>query len=242
MGVLDGASLCDLDQDLARNIVSLRESQDLFDDLSDSPADWRIAQQAEHQARPRSHVSPQPVIHRPFEEAAWMGAVQWPFDHPGASRFSDGQFGVWYGSDTVETTIYETVHHWANGFLADAGLQQHSVQAERKVYLVRCTALLADLRRTAEPGLGILDRRDYSLSQALGARLHREGHPGLLVRSARRSAAWNSGWNAAILHPDRLSDPRVACFLSYQLDGGRVTVTRGRDSAPWVLDLGDLPG
>mgnify|MGYP001379564184 CR=1 FL=1 len=34
------AGLADTHADLMRNIVSLRVSQDLFDDLSDRPADW----------------------------------------------------------------------------------------------------------------------------------------------------------------------------------------------------------
>ena len=33
-------TLADVHQDVARNIVSLRESQDLFDDLTEDPAEW----------------------------------------------------------------------------------------------------------------------------------------------------------------------------------------------------------
>ena len=39
--------LVDIDRDFARNIISLRESQDLFDDLSNDPADRLLAQQVE---------------------------------------------------------------------------------------------------------------------------------------------------------------------------------------------------
>ena len=34
-------TLADVHQDVALNIVSLREPQDLFDDLTDDPAEWR---------------------------------------------------------------------------------------------------------------------------------------------------------------------------------------------------------
>ena len=40
-------ALADLHQDLARNIVTLGEGQDLFDDLTSNPAEWSLALQIE---------------------------------------------------------------------------------------------------------------------------------------------------------------------------------------------------
>ena len=45
-------SLVDFQRDVFRNIVSLRVSEDLFDDLSDHPNDWKTAQAAEAAATP----------------------------------------------------------------------------------------------------------------------------------------------------------------------------------------------
>ena len=42
-GDLEGLSLKSIHQDLFRNIVSLRETQDLYDDLSENPEDWQAA-------------------------------------------------------------------------------------------------------------------------------------------------------------------------------------------------------
>lgn len=50
-----GLPLADVHQDLARNIKSIRVSQDLFDDLSDDPADWEIAQQHELATKPHTY-------------------------------------------------------------------------------------------------------------------------------------------------------------------------------------------
>ena len=50
-------SLADVHQDVIRNIVSIRESQDLFDDLSDRPDEWALAQQVEDQVRPPPYRS-----------------------------------------------------------------------------------------------------------------------------------------------------------------------------------------
>lgn len=40
----DGLTLADTHQTLIRNIIRLRISEDLFNDLSVSPEDWTVAQ------------------------------------------------------------------------------------------------------------------------------------------------------------------------------------------------------
>ena len=39
----DKLAIVEISGDLFRNIVSIGTSQDLFDDLSESPADWALA-------------------------------------------------------------------------------------------------------------------------------------------------------------------------------------------------------
>ena len=215
-------ALADVHRDVARNIVSLRTSQDLFDDLSSAPEDWRLAQQVEDAVKPPPYTSAEPAIHRPFEDAAWFAAIDWPFRHWQASRFSDGSFGVWYGSESVETTAWETAYHWVNGLLRDAGFDAERVVAERRVYSVACDALLPDFRGTSAAHRKLLHKRDYAHAQAVGARLHREGHPGLVVGSARRE----EGENFVVFNPGVLSRPRHACYLTYRLESERVVVER----------------
>jgi hypothetical protein len=196
-------TLVDLAQDVARNIVSLRQSQDLFDDLTDDPDGWRLAQQVEGEVKPPPYRSRVPIIDRPFEDAHWFNAIIWPFKHWQASRFSDGSYGVWYGSDSVETTVYETVYHWYRGLVSDAGFEQLTVIAERKVYSVACVAALLDFRKaTGHPSL--FHPADYSFCQSVGARIHKEGHPGLVTRSVRRPG----GENFVVFNPAVLSHPR----------------------------------
>lgn len=218
---LGGLELVDIDRDLYRNIVSLRHSQNLFDDLSDDPSDWEAAIRLETGHKPRHYESSDPVIHRPFEEAEFNAAIQYPFDHWSHSRFSQGHFGVWYGSETLETTVHESVHHWRQGLLADAGWQDlEGVAVERRVHLVYCHAALIDLLPKAK-AWPALTSNDPANCQALGERLHHEGHPGLWTPSARCS-----GTNAAVFTPRVLSKPRTHCYLTYRLEGGRVLVQR----------------
>lgn len=143
-------ALADIHKDVARNIVSLLQSQDLFDDLTADPAEWLLAQKVEDEIKPPPYRSRTPIIDRPFEDAEWFNAIIWPFKHWQDSRFSDGTYGVWYGSDSVETTVYESAYHWYRGLLSDAGFERMAVVAERKVYSVACNAALLDFRKAAD--------------------------------------------------------------------------------------------
>ena len=215
-------ALADIHQDVARNIVSLLQSQDLFDDLTDDPDDWLLAQKVEDEIKPPPYRSRTPVIDRPFEDAEWFNAIIWPFKHWQASRFSDGSYGVWYGSDSVETTVYESAYHWYRGLLSDAGFERTTVVAERKVYSVACNAALLDFRKSAEDHPDLLHPSDYAFCQSVGSRIHREGHPGLLTQSVRRPA----GTNVAIFNANILSNPRHNCQLTYRLEDDQIVVEK----------------
>jgi len=232
-----GLALADVHRDLARNIKSIRISQNLFDDLSDEPADWDVAQKHELATKPPTYESPSPIIDRPFEEADWLNAIGFPFTNWAASRFCDGSFGIWYGSDLVETTVHETVYHWRNRFLADAGFdaqvrqgERASITGERKVYWVRCDAALVDLRTKAEEYPDLIHPSSYRFTRGIGARLYREGHPGLVARSARCD-----GENYGVLNKSVLSAPHSCCSLTYRLTREGVVVEREVGQAWMVL-------
>jgi hypothetical protein len=215
-------SLADVHQDVARNIVSLRQSQDLFDDLTEDPAEWLLAQRVEVDVKAPPDRSRTPLIDRPFEDAEWFNAIAWPFKNWQASRFSDGTYGVWYGSESVETTVYESAYHWYKGLLCDAGYERQGVIAERKAYRVACGAALLDFRNASHKHPDLLHPSDYAFCQSVGARIHREGHPGLLTPSVRRP----TGENTAIFNADVLSNPRLDCQLTYRLDGDQIVVEK----------------
>jgi hypothetical protein len=229
-------TLTDVHGHVIRNIASLRSSQDLFDDLTSSPEEWALAQQVEDEVKPPPYQSLNPVIHRPFEDAEWFNAIGWPLKHWQASRFSDGSFGVWYGCDTVKTSVYETAYHWFSGLLTDAGFEKEKVMGERNLYEVACDAALVDLRPLATPHSGLMHKTDYSTPQSVGARLHREGHPGLVTASVRHAA----GQNYVVLNPDVLSNPRHHGQLTYRLEGHRIVVEKQPGVAWLKIDTAAL--
>ena len=102
--------------DLVRNIPGIRRSQNLFDDLAPDPADWAVAMAAEGQERIPTATA---IVTRPFD---YGSVITYSFDsaHWQSTRYSDGtRYGVWYGSLELQTTVYETAHHWRR-FLLDS--------------------------------------------------------------------------------------------------------------------------
>jgi hypothetical protein len=219
--IFAGLRLADTHSDLYRNIVSLRVTENLFDDLSEDPSEWQQAIALELQTQPATYISKTPIIHRPFEESAWHEAIGFSFREWSRSRYSDGSFGIWYGSDTLETTIYETVHHWRNSLLADAGFTAAGISIERRVHLVQCDAALIDLRSLVNQHPILVSTNDYTVTQQVGGRLHREGHPGLVTVSARYT-----GDVYAVFNPAVLSNPRPNCYLTYTTTDNGVDIQR----------------
>ncbi len=231
------SELCSTDYhgDWLRNIVSLRESQDLFDDLSDQPADWQTAIAAELAAKPLD-FSDAPIINRPFEQARYCAAIRYPFEHWARSRYSDGNFGVWYGADNIETSVFETAHHWLH-FLRDAGFQntEKAIIGERRIFQVQCDGLLFDFHAKLADYPQLVEKNQYDFTQQIGQRLHHEGHPGLITRSAHCK-----GNIAATFTPQVLSNPRDHCYLDYRLQSDSITVTRQPDVPMMELRVKDI--
>lgn len=193
--------------DLVRNIKGIRVSQDLFDDLARDATDREVAIAAEGATRIPSVA---PLITRPFDYGT---VITYPFvpQNWHATRYSDGmRYGVWYGALELETTVHETLYHW-HRFVTDSFPLDREIVGERRVFQVRCEAILIDLRNAREPRL--VERNDYSFTQQLGAYLSQRAQSGLLAPSAR-----GPGTAAAILRPEALSEVRDLCYLTYRMN------------------------
>ncbi|BEQ15654.1 hypothetical protein FAK_27200 [Desulfoferula mesophila] len=225
-GVFDQSR--DFDDDVFRNIVSLRESQNLFADLSGGDESLsRLAVELEMRAK---KDIPPGMIHRGFH---YTTAILYPFESEPYlhSRYGNGSYGVWYGSLSLETSIHETTYHMIRSELNIEGLDE-TVVRERAVYLVHCRAVLVDLSRKGGEHPALL-ADDYAFTQGVGARLQGEGHPGLLAPSARH----RGGTNLAAFRPEVLSDPRHHCYLTYRLDPIARRLWVERQPGEMVLEL-----
>jgi hypothetical protein len=213
--------------DLVRNIPGIRVSQALFDDLARDAQDDAVAIAAEALGRV---ARPAPLITRPFDYGT---VIAYSFDAGNwqATRFSDARsFGVWYGSLELETTVYETVFH-AHRFIVESfpGIDRDVVR-ERRVFDVRCEALLVDLRGREATHPDLVSRTSYGFTQALGRYLHEQGQNGALVKSARCE-----GTNTAIFNANRLSNVRDKLFLTYRINPARDRALVEREiGVPWL--------
>ena len=193
----------------------------------------------EHEMATKPTREQQPIISRPFDDAATYDpistAIQWPFDHPATSRYSSGAYGVWYGARTLLATIYETVHHFRLNTLASECGSRHSepIVQERRVHLVHCSAALVDLRSRCATTRGC----SIHLTRALPSA--RRGNslrllPGVITLSARLAGEDV----VAVFVREAFSNPRDVCYLTYSLDPGtrRVSVERAPGRVDWVID------
>lgn len=210
------ARVRDFDEDAYRNIVSLRKSEDLFDDLTGGDTSMStIAIEAE--AKVKANI-PLGLIPRGFH---YTISITYPFENEPylKTRYGNGSYGVWYGALALNTTIHETAFHMVkeeSGIEGNTGL----IHRERAVYLIHCKALLIDLSGK-EAEYPDLVGQDYGFTQQVGERVRREGHPGLLSPSTRHK----SGINLVSFSPAILSNPRSSCYLTYTCDPVRRIVT-----------------
>ena len=221
-----------VEADTYRNIVSLRESANLFDELSDDPNDQAVAIQAELETKQDIYPSTPASIHKGF---VYNAAIAYPFlTEPFLdTRFGDGSYGVWYGSMALITTIYETGYH---AYRAIVGVEDHPnlVTQERAIYNVHCAGILIDLSQKVARHPDLVSN-DYGVCHLIGKKLQKEGHPGILYASAR-----TDGINVAVFNPQILSNPRNNCFLTYIIStrDKMIRVEREVGKALVTIDVG----
>lgn len=209
----------EFNDDVFRNIAQRHiEPVDPFDDLGQGDDGLAaVADKAEQRVRQhRGHGAPGVIEPVPYP----LNVIAVPFERDTifATRYSDGSFAVWYGSLDPETTVFETAYHMIRVELAVEGIAEPIIR-ERVVYQVHCEALLIDLRDKRE-SFPQLVSEDCSVTHPIGARLKREGHPGVLTPSARCPGDNIAAFNRAIL-----SHPRPHSNLAYVFDPEQFTVT-----------------
>ena len=144
-------------------------------------------------------------------------AIMAAFTHlnPDGSRFSDGNYGVYYAGNTLETSIAETRYHREQFMLAT---DQPPMELDMRVYLTDLDAQLHDIRglRDALPAIYAAD--DYSASQALGRRLRDQNSWGIAYDSVRHGG----GECVGVFRPPALRNCRQERHLCYVWDGKRI--------------------
>ena len=130
------------------------------------------------------------------------------------SRFSDGSYGVYYASKTLETAIEETKYHRAR-FLAytfeDAG------EVSMRVYIGKVSKPMHDVRGDGYEHLHNPD--DWAPGHVFGQEMKTINSWGIVYRSVRDAG----GECIAALRPPTVTVPRQGAHLSYVWDGVRIS-------------------
>lgn len=208
----------DFGQPVYRNIIGINLQKNHFDDLSDNPSDWDIANNA-LESSPRLAIN----------EASY-NAINYVFErlHWHMSRFSNGHFPVWYSSQQLVTTFYETAYHWQQ-FLNDSvdllKNQEVPIYNTRSVFTVQCEAVLIDLRNKTTLFPFLIDKQKYRKTQTLGEKFAHQKLPGLCTTSAR----YKKGSNVVIFNPAVLSNVEHTQDFLYEAETNQIDQIRISD-------------
>lgn len=226
----------DYSGDVFRNIRGIHMSQNLFDDLSEDPLNWEAANNLDIHTHPLLKQPALSMIQRAFDYSK-NDFLDYPFENITTSRFSDGSVACWYGSETLETTIFETKYHFIQEIFDawEAYQGQEVVRIDRRVARVHCYGLAFDLSSKAEEFPWLVDKENYLKCQEIGKRVAKEGHSLLRAPSARQEG----GVNLVAFNRHVLSNPRDYCLLQYtfELTTRKITVSRGDEV---IKDLGSV--
>nr|WP_241546828.1 RES family NAD+ phosphorylase [Thiohalobacter thiocyanaticus] len=136
--------------------------------------------------------------------------------NPDGSRFSDGTYGVYYASRTMETAIRETLHH-RERFLRYTN--EPPIELDQRVYYSDIDAELTDIRPYRDMRPEWYDPDSYKASQRLANALRNSKGNGLVYHSVRHEG----GECIAVFRPRLLSPARQGPHLTYVWDGEAIT-------------------
>lgn len=199
--------ISDYSGDLFRNIKTARVAIDCYDDIGDESFDTEVAIHSEMEGHVGTHAA---ALTRPFDYGTTI-AYSFDASHWQETRVGTGNsYGVWYGSEAMETTIFETVHHWRRMVLDTFEGVNEEIISERRIVLAHCQGLLVDLVGKEQDFPALINQDSYEFTHQVGNYLVQNRQAGLLVKSARCN-----GVNAAIFDVKILSNPRDFCYLTY---------------------------
>ncbi|GAA5135439.1 RES family NAD+ phosphorylase [Thalassotalea piscium] len=139
-----------------------------------------------------------------------------PFTHinPEGSRFSNGDYGVLYLADTINTAIAETLYHQNKIFQNIKGLH-YDVVIMRGLTCI-FSGNLVDLTGVNE---GIYDPIDTGKANALGIKLKKAKAEGVQFNSVR----YTTGMCWGLFTPKNILSIKQTAHYQYTFDGQEIT-------------------
>ncbi|ASK34044.1 hypothetical protein CEK62_06410 [Alcanivorax sp. N3-2A] len=193
----------------------------IFDDVADQ-ADFEALYAVQAITNPRlqteiGQLHRVPPARRPWGIPGCNYALG-PFVHlnPDGSRFSRGEFGVFYCAERISTAIAETRYHQERYFQAVDGLKYDRIVM--RGLKVCFSARLRNIHRPYRDDDHWYHPDDYRGGHRLGQALYEAGENGLSYGSVRRDAALCF----ALLSPHLIESVLPATHYEYIWDGEKI--------------------
>jgi uncharacterized protein (DUF736 family) len=141
------------------------------------------------------------------------------FTHIGfPSRFTDGQYGVYYGALERRVALDEVSYQRAR-FMAASQERATDIAMREYITTPRPEVEFGVITQKSQPECLDPDTRHYGPAQALGARWREQGEYGIRYPSVRS----NAGECLAVLRPDALGPATQGGHFTLIWDGERIT-------------------
>jgi len=137
--------------------------------------------------------------------------------NPEGDRFTDGTYGVFYASLTIETAIAETRHHRVRFLQAT---DEPAQELNMRVYSVDLKAKLHDIRGLRDSHPAFYHPTSYDISQELAGRLRAEGSNGVIYQSVRDEG----GECVGVFRPRLLTNCLQERHVCYVWDGAAISM------------------
>ncbi len=206
-----------------RLIASKYPPKSLFDDVANHE-EFEILFAIQELTNPRirnevGNLNRVPAQERPYGIRGCNYALG-PFVHlnPAGSRFSNGDYGVYYAAEDVATAIAETRHHQQNYFSGIIGLKFDRLSM--RCLKTQFSATLRDIRGNLFKDHECYNRDNYSVSQQLGAALKINNDTGIAYNSVRLAAKTCY----ALFSPSVIKDIIQTTHYEYIWDGEKIVV------------------
>jgi hypothetical protein len=145
------------------------------------------------------------------------GYVMAAFTHtnPEGSRFSNGDYGVYYAADTLPTAIAETIYH-KEIFMSYT--KEPPQELDMRSLVADFSAELLDITALNKHNDNLYLPSNYAFGQAFGAQVKRGHRDGIFYHSIRAE-----GFNFALFKPNVIHKCQQGAHFSYVWNGENIS-------------------